>query len=457
MTGAPRHAVAVGALAMLVSVACHGAIVSLTEPPANPLFPVVAPGRDGGTVVVWEDRRGTSPDIYGQARDADGAPLWGIGGKPLAAGPRTQQQAVVMADGDGGIYLLWHDGRDNQSDIYLQRFDAHGRPMWAPASGMSICANAYLKANHRLVPDGRGGVYVTWIDLRTGLLDVYGQRVSANGTRLWDANGRYICRAEGHQYDPITAMDGLGGIVVVWTDIVESRFRVTAQRMSPEGRRLWDEEGVPACLARSNQGSPVIVPSEGGSSLVFWVDYRHDDGTYTALDVYGQRLTPDGRRAWGPGGIRLCEAAGSQRNIVGVADGEGGAYVAWVDTRDKFDDIYAQRVDAEGWLRWGMDARPVGVGAGVQRGPVLSARAGHLWVAWYDYRRETRAETRQDVYAQSFDPEGVAGFARGGTPIATAQLVRTDLAVHALGARAWISWTDHDGTTRRVAGALLGP
>ncbi|MEO2003138.1 MAG: hypothetical protein ABGY41_03475 [Candidatus Poribacteria bacterium] len=452
---------AFGALIVWASLACQAAILPVTEPPANPLFPTSVPGRDGGFLVVWEDRRGADPDLYGQACDAEGSPLWESGGRPLAAWPRTQEQAITMADGDGGFFLAWLDSRDNRRDIYLQHYDATGRPMWLPEDGRPICTHPDLKANHRLVPDGRGGVYITWTDLRTGLLDVYGQRVTGAGTRLWEADGRYICRADGHQYDPITSADGAGGVVVVWTDIVDSRFRVTGQRMSGEGHRLWREDGVPACLARSHQGSPVVVESDDGSALVFWVDYRHDDGSYTALDVYGQRLTPEGHRAWGPGGIRLCEADGSQRNIVGVSDGEGGAYVAWVDTRDtsdsSSDDIYVQRVDADGALLWGADARPVGVGPGVQRGPVVSVRDGHLWVAWHDYRRETGSETLQDIYAQSYDPAGVAAFEPGGTPIVTEQADRTDLAVHALGATAWILWTDHHGPRRRVHAGAFGP
>ncbi len=427
------------------------------DPSLNPWFPLATLGRDGGLLVVWEGRRGFEPDIYGQLRDADGSALWAEGGVPLAAWPRRQERSVVIPDGDGGLYLTWLDNRVNPRDVYLQRFDASGANMWRPDDGLVICAGADAKANARIVADGRGGVYVTWTDLRSGVGDVYGQRITGSGTRVWDANGRYICRAEGDQYDPLTASDGAGGLFVVWTNVVESQFRVAAQRVSPEGVRLWREDGVRACLAQSVQGSPAVVATGDGGAFVFWVDYRHDDGTYTALDVYGQRLTPDGRRAWGPGRIPLCGAEASQRNIIATSDGSGGAYVAWVDTRDTFDDIYAQRLDADGSLLWGEDGRPVGVGPGVQRGPVLSVADGRLWVAWHDYRRETRERMLQDIYVQSFDEEGVALYPPGGSPVATSPADRTDLAVLGLGREAWVLWTEHHGPQRRVLATRLSP
>jgi hypothetical protein len=445
------------AVALLLSATCAAEPLAAIDPSLNPWFPIAALGRDGGLLVVWEDRRDFGPDIYGQSRDADGAALWGEGGRPLAAWPRRQERATIMSDGDGGLYLAWLDNRRNPRDVYLQRFDAAGRHMWLPEDGMVICAGDYATVNQRIVSDGRGGVYITWTDVRSGVGDVYGQRVTPNGTRVWDENGRYICRAEGDQYDPLTASDGAGGFVVVWTNIVDGQFRVAAQRVSPAGVRLWREDGVRACLAQSVQGSPAVVGSLDGSAFVFWVDYRHDDGSYSALDVYGQLLTPDGRRGWGPGGIPLCAADGSQRNVVAVSDGEGGAYVAWVDTRDTFDDIYVQRVDADGSLLWGEDGRPVGVGPGVQRGPALSVRDGHLWVAWHDYRRESRSQTLQDIYVQSFDGQGLALYPPGGSPVATSPADRTDLAILALGSQAWALWTEHHGPRRQALATRLSP
>lgn len=53
---------------------------------------------------------------------------------------------------------------------------------------------------------------------------------------------------------------------------------------------------------------------------------------------------------WFPNGVPICTAAGSQGsrgNLVIIADGSGGAIVAWEDHRSG-DDIYAQRVYADG-------------------------------------------------------------------------------------------------------------
>jgi hypothetical protein len=49
--------------------------------------------------------------------------------------------------------------------------------------------------NHQNTFDGSGGAFITWQDSRSGMTDIYSQRVDSSGVALWTADGIAICTA----------------------------------------------------------------------------------------------------------------------------------------------------------------------------------------------------------------------------------------------------------------------
>src|SRR5438477_366894 len=98
---------------------------------------------------------------------------------------------------------------------------------------------------------------------------------------------------------------------------------------------------VPLCTAAS--ASPTIVADGSGGAIVTWEDSR--SGTH--FDIYAQRVSAAGVPQWTANGVALSTTGGNQEYPVIVADGSGGAIVAWEDNRSGTSyDIYAQRVSA---------------------------------------------------------------------------------------------------------------
>ena len=56
--------------------------------------------------------------------------------------------------------------------------------------------------------------------------------------------------------------------------------------------------------------------------------------------------------------LPLCTAENEQRFPVLIADGQGGAIVAWSDARHANRDIFAQRVSATGDIHWNANGIP---------------------------------------------------------------------------------------------------
>jgi len=157
----------------------------------------------------------------------------------------------------------------------------------------------------RIAADGAGGAYLVWNDARTGTTEVYAQRIDGNGVPLWDPAGVLICSATGSHRDAELAGLGANGFAVVWLD---DRAGVTsrhfyAQRVDANGSRLWGAGGVPLCTAGGNRNGLNVIAS-GIGVLAGWADFRGGNA-----DVYANRVVASqgvlDARPLAPGRVRL--------------------------------------------------------------------------------------------------------------------------------------------------------
>jgi len=133
-------------------------------------------------------------------------------------------------------------------------------------------------------------------------------------------------------------------LIVVWWDERDIFSDIYAQRIGPEGKPMWEVNGVPVCLAAGEQRKPGVVPDGSGGAVVYWLDYREDYGNVTADAIYAQRIDANGNPLWTLNGTPVCTAAGDQMTPRAISNGHGGAFVVWSDTRGEDPDIYIQQV-----------------------------------------------------------------------------------------------------------------
>ncbi|MFQ6044057.1 MAG: hypothetical protein ACE5PV_24650, partial [Candidatus Poribacteria bacterium] len=92
------------------------------------------------------------------------------------------------------------------------------------------------------------------------------------------------------------------------------------------------------------QREPQLISDGVSGAIIYWKDYRRDYGDQTADDIYVQRINAEGEILWGRNGAAVCTADGQQITPHAVADGKGGIFIAWTDKRSGEEDIYIQRV-----------------------------------------------------------------------------------------------------------------
>ena len=374
----------------------------------------------GGAIIAWEDYRADpSSDIYAQRINANGLPQWAANGVPVGAtNPGAQRQPLMISDGAGGAIVTWQDSRNGTFDIYTQRINASGAPLWT-VNGI-VVSNA-LNSQEVPVPvsDGGGGVIIAWEDNRNPAapnpFDIYAQKVNSAGVVQWTANGVAVCTAAFNQTVPQITSDGAGGAMVVWLDVRASGippFDLYAQRVLNNGAMSWAGNGVAVCTAASNQQGVAIASDGSNGAIIGWEDYR----TGTNYDIYAQRLSGAGAPLWTANGLAICTSQNDQFGLSLLPDGSQGAFFVWTDARDysiSSNDVYAQRVGGAGNVLWLNQGLPACTATGFQQEPRLTGDGANGMVVVF-------GDASQGAYAQRMDGNGMTLWAPNGVREATA-------------------------------------
>ena len=160
------------------------------------------------------------------------------------------------------------------------------------------------------------------------------------------------------------------GPIIIWQDFRTNYADLCAQRINKNGELLWAKDGVLVCGTSGAQSAPVIVDDGVGGVIVAWQDFRRN-----YADLYAQRVDGSGKIAWERSGVALCNAPGHESFPVITGNGAEGAIVAWVDTRNGNNDVFAQQVDGNGAVQWLTNGIPVCTVSGNQNYPVIRATA----------------------------------------------------------------------------------
>ncbi len=368
-----------------------------------------------GAVLIWQDRRvGTTDKLYVQRLDAKGNTLWTPGGVALAATAGYQYYPQIAGDGSGGAYAVWQDNRYGVDyDIFLQKISHDGLPEWAD-NGVLVCNAAGNQYNPQLLRDSFGDLIVVWQDHRKGNFDIYAQKYNALGQPLWAPNGQAICSAPGDQVEPKLVPDGLGGALIAWTDYRSGGgfSDIYMQHVLTGGQAGWSANGVPVCAAENSQVNVQLVTDGAGGGIAVWQDRR--SGTFD--NIYAQAVNAQGQPRWAVDGVALAPSSGVQFYPQATEDGLGGAVVVWQDNRRGSDyDIYAQAVNAAGATLWNAAGKPVCVALGHQYNPEIIRTGSTVITTWQD-----RRAGNFDICAQSISLAGDILWQTDGAMVAVA-------------------------------------
>jgi hypothetical protein len=347
-------------------------------------------------LVVWEYQEGDY-DLYG-ARVSPAGTVLDPSGIAIATGPAHEYFPEIAFDGTNYL-VAWKRYYSGNYGIYGTRIAQSGTVL--DPSGFLVSFSGATQGDPSIAYDGTNFL-VVWEDSRNGSNDIYAARVTPSGTVL-DPAGIGVSTHASSQYAPAVTFNG-NDFVIIWRDYRNTDTDIYGARVSQTGTVL-DPAGIPVIRAPNSQLAPSCA-SDGTNCLAVWWDYR----TIHNYNVIGARIAQDGH-VLDDTGIMLSTSANWQEHVSVACDGTNFLLV-WEDTRSSdSSDIYGMRVSLDGTV---LDPGgiPVSTAGNRQRYPAVAFNGTNYFVIWWDMRNDDEDiyGTRVSQDGTVLDPSGIAVF-----------------------------------------------
>ncbi len=402
--------------------------------------PTVGLNNDGKALIVWEDSRNASCNIYGQHYNESGVATDSNLKVSTQSGNTIEYNPSIAVEQDGSFLVVWRTGyaqrysadgiiqdstfqlfssdikyyvdiaidttgtiimvwRRNVSgsgyEIFMQRFNSSGDSL-GPKIIVNDDETSESQNNPNIALDGRGKFMVVWEDERNGTNnEIYGQLFDETGAPvdsnflINDTTGSFSHKK------PSVATDFAGRFLVTWNDNRNGNDKIYGQ--------FYDNTGTPVnnnFLINDDEGSSGKYSSScamdsAGNAVVVWYDGR--TGGY---HIHCQRFTSTGDTIGS--NFQVDENLGSENSHKPkVYMNKGGEFIVVWDNDIENNSIYARRYDATG-NPYGIEFKVNdNMGTKNQQFPAVDMnQIGNTVVVWSDYRTPT------GIYGQRLDNDG---------------------------------------------------
>jgi len=346
---------------------------------------------------------------------------WNNNGVPVRQGIHIEWQRTGDNGDVGEMIFAWSDTRYGGRDIYVQKVDINGNPLWGP-EGSPVVLEEGRQEDPILVSDDNGGAYIIWVDYRDepDYGDIYGQHIQSDGSLSWDPSGIPLTNVPGKQVSPNMSTDGIGGAFVIWNDLSVSTLGHTygTHLTTNVDDIIAQGTGVPLISNDSDHAGVSIEKAQNGSAVMVWADDRNNDDS--DIDIYTQRIDVGCNTLWSTpeqGGIPLCSSQGDQQYAKVTYYSQNASVVVWEDKRanPSLGDIYVQYIDMDGNVLLSDEGDPICTNGANQIKPRVKAASDGAYIVWEDSRNGPG-----DIFLQKHVLEQGSQFVSDGLAVCTA-------------------------------------
>ena len=252
------------------------------------LYPAVAAGDNGGSVIVWESRdfpeqgdRTICGRIYDVTGEASGDEFI------VNEEPSNCRYPDVAADPNGSFAVVWLDDGSSNS-IMARIFNADGS---AKTDTFEVTTINFSSVTQPAVAmDAAGCFVVTWDGdpNLASLDDIHARAFDPNGEALGE---QFVVNTtlEQAQQNPQAAMNEQGEFVIVWenmTDPNENDRDIFGRQFNCLGEPVGDEFRLNT-FSQDDQRCPAVAISKNGRFVTTWQSDEQDGsgfGIFAAVD-----------------------------------------------------------------------------------------------------------------------------------------------------------------------------
>lgn len=339
---------------------------------------------------------------------------------PVVVNPLDSTVPKMASTADGTTWFGWFQsvGAPNFYEVRVQLFDPDGNAQFGP-EGVVVSDNPNPSSlvDWDLTVDAAGNAFMAFTDSRGGAdRDIYAYLIAPDGTSLWGPDGLTISGNSDFEADPRVAALSGGDYAVVWPRF-DSTPGLRYQRINAAGQPQLGAEGVKiAGTGNEAPGFAKVVPTADNGFIAAWV--RDTASFLSPRHIHAQKFDAGGNTVW-PGSFLVMSnatsvpIAHSPRLLIAP---DGGAAVAWHDTRDGDFDCYVQRINTDGTLAFaanGVSASSAGGGL-QQLDPAISFVPDSSDVLLF-FNERNGAQSQWGLGVQRFDGSGSRLLGQGGT------------------------------------------
>lgn len=247
--------------------------------------------------VVWQDNRHNNLDIFMQSYDENKNQLWANEVKVNKNVNDTDQYEPAIAfDSQNNIYVVWTDKRDGGQDIYAAKYNSAGQAVWASDIKINSVSGASARYSPALALDNNDDLYLAWTDERNGNGDIYLAKYGPNGQAVWSPDNIIVSAyADYNQKFPSLAVTTDNNIYFSWVDERNGNQDIYGQKLDADGNRLWANDlRININSGPSSQSdSEIIINPINNQAYAAWQDDRSGNFDIYAsqVDYYGATTT----------------------------------------------------------------------------------------------------------------------------------------------------------------------
>lgn len=387
----------------------------LVTDPIDPINITALGDFSGGGYVFWEDKKNnSSSDIYFIHFNKNGEVSFRSDGKAVSTRSGGKDNPVSVVDASGNSVVLWrgYDKKKNP-ELYLQKLSKNGLRLWQN-DGIQLTDNKIEKVDYSLRVDKRGFVHASYISksmASSNKFSIRYQVLTPNGKLLSDSLKGILYKSNNTISETEIIPDNKGGSFIFWLENQNQKILLRAQYVDSTGSKKWGAK--PLTISKLN--SKVITYSVGklGNNIYTAITYQG-----TNKIIYQHLISDYGKLLWGSDGKLFTDQTGSQINPQ-FDFIDSSVVVSWTNEFEKVKDVFIQKFDINGNHMWENNGKRIININGIQFGQriVYDQKNGAV-LAWID-KRENSPDA--NLYIQKVDLNGEFVWDSSGVMISSSQ------------------------------------
>lgn len=240
----------------------------------------------GGAFIFWLENENKINQVHGQYISSKGNPVWDKNNIDISGHKLNVVTYKTLKVNSNTFYVYWlNQGKEKY--IYHQLFNNKGNVLWTNNERVNIKSKG-SQLNPFAIASPDSTIILSWTQDYKKEKDIFIQKFNFNGNPLWNEGGKSFLKLKGEQFGQLIIPDKRGGVIAAWFDRRNFSVKpnIYCQRLNKKGELVWDSAGVlMANYINSEKSYLSLHPDNENGVIAIFKEIRKNN-----VGVFGQRV-----------------------------------------------------------------------------------------------------------------------------------------------------------------------